>query len=185
MKYFLIKPDYPENYGRVTYMDMDVQETILQRYTLDNRPIAELDLRPPLRFEVIFANNDGEKTLLPFYTLNTRNALIRNDFLDALLAAGESKIKTLDAVIIEKHGGREYNGFKFVILEKVDIIDKTKKNYWEGLIVLKTGDPGVTDLHIFYINDTSILVDEDAKQSVEKRNIGGIIYYDPEKYAGL
>jgi hypothetical protein len=185
VKYFLIKPDYPENYGRVTYLDIEVQEKILQYYTLDNKPVEELNLRLPLRFEVIFANNDGEKAMLPFYTLNTRNALIRKDFLEAVLAAGKSKIRTIDALIIERHNGREHHDFQFVILEKVDIIDKTKKNYWEGLIVLKTDDPNAKDLHIFYINDTSILVDEDAKRSIVNHNINGIIYYDPEKYAGL
>jgi hypothetical protein len=38
---------------------------------------------------------------------------------------------------------------------------------------------------MFYINDTAILVDEDAKKSLENHNINGIIYYDLEKYAGL
>ena len=185
MKYFLIKPDYPENYGRVNYIDLEVQEKIMQNYTLDNKPIEELCLPLPLRFEVIFANGDGEKAMLPFYTLNTRNALIRKDLLEAVLAAGGSRIKTLDAVIVERQGGHEHLNFAFVIMEIVDVIDKTKKNYWEGLIVLKKDDPGAQDVHMFYINDTSILVDEDAKGSIERRHIGGIIYYDPEKYAGL
>lgn len=196
MKYFVIKPDYPENYGRVNYRDLEVQGKILQNYTLDNRPIEELRLETPLGFEVVFANNSGEKTMLPFYTLNTRNALFRDDFLEAVLAAGgsaaaessaaagNSKIKTLDAVIIEKHSGQEHRDFKFVIMEKIDLIDTSKKNYWEGLIVLKRDDPRVKDIHIFFINDTSILVDEDARSSIERRGIS-LVYYDPEKYAGL
>jgi hypothetical protein len=185
MKYFLIKPGYPENYGRVDYMDSETQGKILQSYTLDNKPIEELNLDLPLRFEVTFANNDSEKTMLPFYTLNTKNALFRSDFLKSVLAAGGSGIKTLDVVIIERRNGREYHDFKFIIMEKIDIIDKTKKNYWDGLIVLKKDDALVKDIHIFYINDTSILVDEDAKNSIEQHNIRNIMYYNPEKYAGL
>jgi hypothetical protein len=166
-------------------MDMEVQEKILQNHTLDSQPIETLNLQLPLQFEVIFSNNDGEKKLLPFYTLNTRTTLIRKDFLEAVLAIGESGIKVLDAIITERHSGREHADFKFITMEKIDLIDRTKKNYWEVLIVLKTGDPAVQYLHMFYINDTSILVDENAKRSIEKHNINGIIYYDPEKYAGL
>ena len=185
MKYFLIKPNHPENFGAVHYTDSAVQAEIYQRYTQDGKPAAALNLRLPLQFEVVFANNEGEKVMLPFYTLNTRNALFRKDFLEAVLAAGDSEIKTLDALIIDSHTGSHYADYQFISMEKIDIFDKTKKNYWEGLVVLKKDDHAASGLHIFYIDDTSILIDEQAKACIEKRGIPNIAYYDPEKYAGL
>jgi hypothetical protein len=121
--------------------------------------------------------------------------LMRNDLIEALQAAGVNNLELFDAVIVDeasKVEHRDHKAFNVVgIVSATDfgssVVASADSNlidvFFESLSIDETKASG---FRLFRLAEsvTTIIVDERVKNEIEKRAVPGMIFLEPEDWAG-
>jgi hypothetical protein len=127
---------------------------------------------------------------------DTAYPVMRDDLVEALQAAGVDNLQLFPAVIRDPSTGTTHSNYKaFNIVGVVAAADMAKSVAAEGsdsamidvdFDSLAIDEKAAGPFRLFRLAESvsAIIVDEIVKQEVERRNIPGMVFYEPETWAG-
>ena len=133
--------------------------------------------------------------LVPFY-YDSAYPLMRDDLIEALHAAGVDNIQFFDAVIRDTIKNQDHTNFKaFNIVGLVSAADMNKSTLMgtsdsEMIDVdfdsLAIDEKRASQFKLFRLaeNVSAVIVDEVVKNEIERREIPGMVFYDPSDWSG-
>jgi hypothetical protein len=153
-------------------------------------------LRRPPTAPLIYTLDPAFPGAIPAMITGTEYPIMRDDVIEALRAVGVDNLELFDAVIVDPRTGQEHRNYKaFNVLGAVAAADMSKS------VRASSSDSTVIDadfdslsidaaraapFRLFRLAESvnAIVVDEAVKSEIERRNIEGMIFYDPEDWAG-
>jgi hypothetical protein len=153
-------------------------------------------LRKPPTEPLVYTLDPACPGSIPAMIDGTEYPIMRDDVIEALRAVGVDNLELFEAVIVDPATGHEHRNYKaFNILGAVAAADMSKS------VLASTSDSTVIDadfdslsidarraapFRLFRLAESvdAIVVDEAVKIEIERRNIEGMIFYDPEDWAG-
>jgi hypothetical protein len=153
-------------------------------------------LRTPPTEPLIYTLDPRFPGAIPAMIDGTEYPIMRDDVVEALRAVGVDNLQVFEAVIVDPATGKEHRNYKaFNVLGAVAAADMSKSvlaSTSESTVIDADFDSLAIDaaraanFHLFRLAESvnAIIVDEAVKNEIERRNIEGMIFYDPEDWAG-
>jgi hypothetical protein len=153
-------------------------------------------LRKPPTGPLTYTLDAARPGNIPAMIDDTAYPLMRDDLVEALRAVGVDNLEFFEAVIVDPATGQEHRNYKaFNIIGAVAAADMSKSvraSSSDSTIIdadfdsLSIDATRAAPFRLFRLAESvnAIVVDEAVKKEVERRNIEGMIFYDPEDWAG-
>lgn len=153
-------------------------------------------IRKPPTEPLVYTLDPACPGSIPAMFDSTEYPLMRDDVIAALKSVGVDNLELFDAVVVDPSTGEEHRNFKaFNILGAVAAADMSKSvrsSTSDSMMLDADFDSLVIDaklatpFRLFRLAESvdAIVVDETVKLEIERRNIEGMTFYDPEDWAG-